>query len=195
MKLQHVKKNGLGFILIDEVFTKEELTKIYEEVNCLERFTVGPEKTYTAFDESRATYLKKGKGVLLNKHYDNLSKSDINVSFNKLFNDDTIEKIVSFDASYAHLRYYTASGFLINYYDNGDFYDTHNDRASLSIILFLNKGTFSGGELEFSEYNFKILPIENRIVLFHGCILHRVHPIVGDDNSKRISVTKFIGYD
>ena len=86
-----------------------------------------------------------------------------------------------------------------NYYENSDFYKTHNDISYLTILIWLYKEPkkFKGGELELNETSNIIDCKNNRLIMFRGDNYHTVNPVTMDkehiDNMNgRFTLTYFL---
>ena len=111
--------------------------------------------------------------------------------------------VADFDLKYPQsilLKYLPMTNYdstLVSYYQNGDYYKSHNDSSILTCILYLIKeNDFEGGELFFPEYDFKHTPLNNQLIVFPSCINHEVPMlksfINNDQSYKRISISTFV---
>jgi len=193
MKVSVEKIKGLSYVLADDFFSTENVERIKKELSDIRRFAQGPSSTNTALDENGAA-MKRGSGVFLDDLYGaKRSHSDILSCTAAIFNQDFVGALAEHDASFKHLRYSTRDLTLVNYYTDGDYYLPHHDTFCLTAVWFFALGDVSGGEFVFPEYGVELTCVDNRMVLFSGCVEHGAKPVVTNGGC-RISIAKFISY-
>lgn len=180
-KIEHLKialiKDPFPHAIIDNFYTEDELKLIWHELD----FYTSPHKFWDATQTGGA--IDKLTRMPLPKHYaielDILYQSRRNVSDiltlnRKFFNADIVNAISELHPFMKGLKQVNKDNTKIKYYEDGEYYKSHQDLARFTSVTYLFKEpkSFTGGDLFFEEYNYTI-PIENnRLVFFTGCLLH-----------------------
>lgn len=194
MDIQVHKVRNTTYVTIDSFFDPVTLRLIKQELLDIKRFAGDPKTTCSALD-SNTQSSKLGTGVFLDELYSlDRGKSDILKYFSKVFSTDVVDYVTKHEASFGHLRSSTKDSTLVNYYGDGDYYLPHKDASTLTAICFFKFGDVRGGEFVFSEYDVKLDALENRMVLFHGCMVHGAEKVNAPDDAFRVSIAKFITY-
>ena len=96
--------------------------------------------------------------------------------------------------------YFNQDNTLLSYYENGNYYHSHTDKAFLTCLtwVFKQPKKFEGGNLTFTDYDITIEVNTNCTVIFPSCIKHEVSKISMkkedlDDLNGRICITQFFG--
>ena len=187
----HRVKN-LPYILVNDVFTENELEEITQEVQDLKRFFLRAEKTGSVYDE-RGNSNKTGAGLFLDTLYsENRKASAILKANRKIFAQEFLDHAISFDIVFGYIRGSNHDSTLLNYYQEGQQYKPHTDNARISSVTFLKDGCFEGGEFSFPEQEVTIDALHNRSVIFPSCTTHSAMPVYGDGT--RVSIAQFIDY-
>jgi predicted 2-oxoglutarate/Fe(II)-dependent dioxygenase YbiX len=190
LEIFHYKNAGLDYFIVDNFFDKNELSLIKTEALDLQAQCKPPKETLTAVIDGKE--LKTGTGIFISQVFDNLEKSTIYNCMAKICEPSFVKYLKSQNCLYSNLENIFCFGNLINYYKNGQYYDSHFDTNAITAIFFLKDGEYSGGEFCFDEYNEVIESKENRLVLFSGMTKHKVMPVISNSNGTRISITTFI---
>jgi hypothetical protein len=194
MEIQIHRTHNTTYVVIDSFFEPSEVEGIKKELLDIKRFASSPETTGTAIDDGKQ-YKKSGTGVFLDGLYSaDRSKSEILTHFSKLFNKDFVNVLAKYDASFAHLLFSTKDNTLVNYYGHNDYYKPHKDVSILTAVCFFTFDNVSAGEFVLPDYDVKLDCVENRLILFHGCIEHGANPVAASKNGFRVSIAKFINY-
>jgi Rps23 Pro-64 3,4-dihydroxylase Tpa1-like proline 4-hydroxylase len=96
-----------------------------------------------------------------------------------------------------------ARGHLLNYYEDGDFYDWHDDSTVFTVLNWFcqEPQAFTGGEfgLRNQAGQEKIIEFKNnRVLIIPSCTTHKVYPISLPNNPRdysglgRYSLTVFV---
>ena len=195
MEIQIHKKENTTYVVIDSFFEPVELQEIKKELLDIKRFARSPETTGTATDILNKQLKKSGAGVFLDGLYSaDRTKSHVLTYFAKLFNKEFVSVLTKYDASFAHLTQCTQDNTLVNYYADKDYYLPHKDASILTAVCFFTFGSVSGGEFVLPDYEVELECLENRLVLFHGCIEHGANQIQTESDGCRVSIAKFINY-
>ena len=198
MNIQHLDC-GFPYILVDEVYDKDELDLIWEEldfISCGDKMD-SPEDTGSAKLPSTGKYLKNNKGLFLDQMYNVREVSNILNVNRKIFTIDLTEHPSWFWKSLGPLLSMDTT--LVSYYENNDFYDPHTDLSQVTILYWIYREPkkFEGGDLYFPDYETGIRVKNNRAIIFPSFIEHGVTPITMEkiDDEKlwgRYCITNFV---
>ena len=192
MNIQVVHKESLFYAQIDGLYTAQEIQNIKKELIFLETLKQDSSKTHTANENGEL--LKKGHGIFVDDIYAKREHSLILKTNRKLFNPDIINELVKHNCFFGHVAYSTSDCTLINFYGAGDHYKTHRDTSIFTAVTFFSIGNFSGGEFSFVDHGIQILPVEGRVVLFPGCVMHKADEVIAEPNNYRVTMAQFINY-
>jgi hypothetical protein len=170
-----IHKDPLPFLYIEDIFSKEELTIIYRELDFIQPKLLSPENTQGAKDKD-GNYKKKNTGVFLDEIFPVRKFSDILTINRKIFCEELIKAAIECTPGYGILKTCSRDSTLISYYENSDYYDPHFDTTAISIVtwFFKQPKNFTGGEFTFTDYNINIPPKNNSGILFFSSYLHEV---------------------
>ena len=181
-------------IIVDDVYTKDELSKIWREIYFLKDKFKAPHETMTATKDGAE--LKSNASLLIDSVYTDRAFSDILQINRKAFSGEILGAISQLHPAYGIAKICNTDGTLINYYADGDYYQAHSDGAIFTFITFLlqDKQEFSGGDFLFPDFDYTITQRNNRLIVFSGCIRHQVTEIKLNtpDSEGRFSMTQFL---
>ena len=193
-----IVKDPLPYLYIEEIFNKEELQQVYQELLFLHPKLLLPEDTGTAINVGGN--LKSNTGVFLDELYTRRNFSNILTLNRKLFSAPIFDSLEKCCPGYDILHGMNKDDTLISYYEDNDYYRSHKDRAAISIVswFFKHPKNFTGGDFIFSKYNKVIEPKNNSGIIFFSCYPHEVTNIkmINKDipASGRFSMTMFCKY-
>lgn len=194
VQISNIKENGLDCLVIDNIYSDQELQEIKKELVSLIPYTIEPERTFTATNRD-GSYKKTCMSLGLDVHYiRDRSKSPLLNYNRKIFLEEFNNQLKDFSCFYKHLQCATRDITLVNYYKSNEKYEGHYDEFPLTALTFFELGKVSGGGIIFEEYNTKVDFKDNRTVIFPGCVIHATEPIVTDEDGYRISMAQFITY-
>jgi hypothetical protein len=194
MILNFFKKNTLDYIVIDDLYSEEELKLIKAELVQLIPHTLPVEKIDSAKDENNL-YKKDCMSLWVDDFFNgNRDASNILKVNRKLFSKDIIAPAKEINAFFGHMERCDTDTTLINYYTTGQKYESHFDLSIFSAITLIKIGSINGGGLIFTDFNEYISFKDNRMIIFPGCVLHKTESINTDINSYRISISQFLNY-
>jgi hypothetical protein len=126
----NIQPNKLPFehVVVDDLFTEEELVLIWREIDFLDNKLLPPKDTGSAKDEKENS-LKSNKGIFLDDIYTPKGRevSDILRINRKVFHEDIITAAINLHPFYGSLRQTNHDGTLISYYENSEYYAPHKD--------------------------------------------------------------------
>jgi hypothetical protein len=180
----------MDYLVIDDFYDAKELQLVEEEVLTLKPYGVSAQHTKADDDK------KTGSGLFLDEMFSKCRHvSKVLTANRKLFSDEVFDEAIKLNAFFGHLKKCNADSTLLNYYTDGQEYKDHYDKAVLSAITFLGFGSFTGGDLCFTESGQTVTFKHNRLVLFPSCIQHQALPIVAKGDSLRVSIAQFLTYN
>jgi Rps23 Pro-64 3,4-dihydroxylase Tpa1-like proline 4-hydroxylase len=196
MKVQYYNKD-FPYIVIDDFYSENELTLIWEELNflCYYEKLQPPQNTGSAFIEG-AKLLKQNYGLFLDDIFPNRVISNILTCNRKIFKDLNIIKNHPnwFFKNFQYNQDYT----ILSYYENDHEYKQHHDVSNITCLSWFNKSPkqFLGGDLIF-ENGKKIEYKDNRYVIFPSIIKHQVSKVSMDSDCVgkkmgRFCITQFL---
>lgn len=194
MNILPIKQGPLEYLVIDNLYTDEELLTMYKEIIALAPHAKGPEDNSARY--GNGVPKRKGSSIFLDDYYSsNRDASDILKINRKLFCNDILYKAAKLNAFYEHLGKSSLDNTLINYYGDGGGYDSHNDYAVITAVTMLQIGEVQGGDFVFPDYNEVIKFKPNRTVIFPSCVNHLADTIVAPEGSYRVTMVQFITYE
>lgn len=195
----HVNKDPFPFIFIEELYTEDELTLIWKELDYYQSnsyiLDANTSPSLTEDGESRT----KKRGNFVDNVFQRREYSNILTLSRKIFQPGLIcrsEHI--FEWKYLSPD---VDDTLLSYYDDGGYYLPHHDNTVISAISWLWKEPkrFEGGDFVFEDYNMTLKCKNNSAVAFPGITLHGVTPIKMEDQYKdeglgRYSLSHFFNF-
>jgi Rps23 Pro-64 3,4-dihydroxylase Tpa1-like proline 4-hydroxylase len=188
-----IVKEPLPYLIIDDIFTKNELCGIYKELDFLQPNLLGPEDTGTKFIDQ-----KSNKGIFLENLFNPkmFNFSYIFKYFEKIYTPEITNKLLICHPSYSSIFNHTKKSTLLSYYEDSDFYIPHVDETYVTFIswFFKTPKNFTGGEFIFTDINTEVPIINNRGIIFFGFYKHEVTPVKmlsNEAGSGRFSISQF----
>ncbi len=180
----HDRPEQFPYIIIDNLYDKEELKGIWKELNFL--VDKLPDHVDEHLDSSAVRdgeKLKVSKGIGLDAFYKERKSSNI-LNYNRKIFDvlkELRENKIGLTFFFKNLRcnYDTSQAV---YYENEDHYKSHWDVAKVTCLTWLHKEPkrYTGGDLIFTDYDIKIDCIPNRCIIFPGSVKHEVTKVSMD---------------
>jgi hypothetical protein len=193
----------IPYLEVTDIFKPKKYQEVLNELKWLESGNVfgGPERTGTARNPD-GTVKKNNRGVFMNQIYADLSLSPlflgIQESYPYLFNGKNFK-----NNWYLNLYNQTQmqGGSLISYYEESNYYESHADHSTMTFLFWIwdesDGKKFTGGNLQFTDFDIEIECKNNCGVLFPGPINHEVTKIEMDPKFKgkglgRFAISEFI---
>jgi len=187
-------KTPFEYIVIDDMYSEDELKLIWREIDFLTPKMKTPAQTGSAIDASNNSYKKNANGLFLDAVYSDRSVSDLLTLNRKLFDEEIINEGKKLHPIFGFMDFCNSDTTLLNHYTNGGYYAPHRDVAVLSsVTFFIDDVGFTGGQFEFTDYNVQIEQKNNRTVLFPSTVRHSVTQVQVPHNGKgRYSMAQFL---
>lgn len=194
MKLEHIKRGAAECVVLDQFYSIDAVEAINLELKTLQVHALGPESTATAKNDD-GTFLKRGSGIFLDLFFSgNRDASAILTQNRKLFDKEVASALAECSVWFGHVANCNTDHTLVNFYTTGDEYKTHFDANTITVVSMFRLGDFEGGALRFPAMDLSVEFVDNRVVVFPGCMLHCVLPVASQSGGIRASVTQFLGY-
>lgn len=174
------------FCLIKNFCDMEKFQQVKSELNELRPYLLSAKDTNPARNNTGDLTVKR-KGIFLHEHDYLRGNSGINSIYDCVISTPIVSQLVHKNWIFNYLKNQARTGTLISLYEDGDSYNYHRDKSTLSIIYYVFEGEFEGGD--FYLQNVKI-PIENNsLIIFPSCVDHCVQSMKGPGS--RWSITTF----
>lgn len=189
-------------LIIKEFYTDDMLKKIWSELDTLQTANLFKSETETGSAKENEILLKKNNGAFLYDLYENPEQSAIvNYTKSNMFNEGFMTFMTDQHWAFKYIKWSSRDGILVSYYETNDYYKSHVDESTMTLVvnLFKTPRSFIGGDLIFDEYdNYRVYLENNRAVVFPGVIKHAVTPISMNENHQpgygRYAISQFFGY-
>lgn len=199
MKINYIS-DPFPHAIIKEFYTNDELNLIWDELNFLAKRgkLLGPENTVSARNED-GTYKKRNSGLFLYDVYKNPSISDIITLSRKVFDKHFCDILSKYNYIFDYIYASSRDSILLNYYENGDFYESHKDKSCITAIttLFKEPRCFEGGLLTFTDFDYSVDLNNNCMIIFQGIISHEVSEVKTKNTNfgtGRFSIVNFMDF-
>jgi len=196
----HKIVNPFPHLVVEEMYTENELFLIWEELN----FLTKPHK-FIENDQQTGKNLTSGKlkseskSIILEDIYAEKCVSNILNVNKKLFFGGYFEIFSQINSQCMSILQQNRSITKIRYYEDNEEYLPHIDDYNYTCITFFHKFPkfFVGGELNFPDYNYEIPCNNNLMILFPSCIPHAANAVKMNndqncDGNGRYSMMQFL---
>lgn len=205
LKIQ-LNKQPFPHLVIKDLFTKDEISSIRVETDFLYQSSLS-EASLTSSKSAGfpdGTILDKANYdvVYLDNVYSNLDNSIINTQIKNLVSQGIFFAYSQIEPWANRFRYFGLSligtSTKVNFFEPGHQYKAHRDLSEFTSLIYLHDEVkqFTGGLLNFPEFQFSYPCDHNTLILFPGRILHEVTEVsrldkVSDEKPCRISINTF----
>lgn len=185
-------------MVIDNFYNDDELKLIWEELD----FYTKPGKFLDAKDYGGLENYTNAKALLLDEIYESHREiSNILTVNRKLFTSGVLNKFAELHDCCDFAADSNWDITKVRYYHNGEYYDPHKDAPYhfLGFSYFYKEPKkFTGGDLIFPKYEFKVPCNNNSMVIFPGWVEHGVRKVTIEDSDYfdgygRYAITHFFG--
>ena len=176
----HKFANPFPHIVVENMYTDNELFLIWEELNFLtkpHKFTEND--LQTGIDKTTNKPKSESKSIVLEEVYRKKEISNILSVNKKLFTHNYLQIFSQINPQCKSILQQNESITKIRYYENEEKYLPHIDDYNYTSITFFHKfpKSFDGGELIFDEYSYEIACDNNLMILFPSCIQHSTNTV------------------
>lgn len=204
MKLSAHK--DIDILVIEDVFTEKEQSAIWNELSMIVKNNIllPPDQTGSARYEN-GSIKKKNSAIFLDELYTGYGRNIspiIKCTENLLLQEskDEFQKANNF---FGMMKKANLHFTLVNYYENSDHYDFHDDDCAFTILSYIFKEPkkFSGGNITFKENEdaeeIEIEVRNNMSIVFPSFYQHKVDRVImeREDMNKmlgRFSISQFL---
>lgn len=196
MKITPQKTKDFGYIMIEDVYTSDELELIWSELSIL-NFMMNLDGQRDNRLESAAVgkdniKLYTGNGILLETVYQNRDYSPILTYNRKIFDPEVFDALSKTHPSNHMIP--NKDRTMINRYTEGNRYLSHHDEAYYTAITVLNYNpeNIKGGNFGFPDYDIDCNLETNCCVLFPSWVKHEATAVNTWEGGIRYSIAQFM---
>ena len=188
------------FLYVDDWYTSEEEKLIWKELDFytnpttmhrVENITENEETGVTMRGRAPAknkdgTSKNKAWRIYLDSIYTRREVSHIlRLQSLKMSLDEIQDAIKETGPNFRMYRMTNYDEMLINYYESGDYYESHHDKFMMTIICWLHRipKSYTGGDFTFTDIDVNLKCNHNRMVMFPSYYHHAVYPIKMKDKN------------
>lgn len=179
MNIELHEVNKVPYVVIDDFLTEEDLKEVWATLDSfpLDGLLPGSE-TGTAYVYGSNREAKQNKGVFLEQLYSGHPQMCRMAKPLVPKYSEICQEVGKLHPAFRSVEKEWQGSILCSYYENGDYYDEHQDTTAVTGLLWLAKdeSKFEGGNLLIERTD--PVPFKhNRLVMFPGYTLHQVSPI------------------
>ena len=196
MEIQYEEINKCPVVMIDNLFSEEQLEHCWGTIDSLDiRQLLPPNETSGAMTEDGRP-LKNNRGIFLNEIYQfHPHQCRIGNAWREVYTE-ICKKVHSMHPAFRVMEAYDVThdlSLLLSYYGNSDYYGRHRDSTTITSLIWLAKDEtkFEGGNL-LVEDQFKIEYKHNRLVLFPGYTYHQVGPVTMKEEDAKAGLGRYV---
>ena len=191
--------NPFPLMVVENFYNEEELSLIWEELN----FYTRPEKLLNAEGYGGIVDYTNAKALILDEIYTKQYRNVSNIlTINrKLFQCGVLDKFSEIHGCCSIANQSNHDITKVRYYHDKEYYDPHTDKGFqfLAFSYFYKEPKkFTGGDLIFPKYDFKVPCGNNIMVVFPGWVEHGVRKVTIEnsdyfDGWGRYCISSFFG--
>lgn len=193
-----LKKNDLGILLIDNLYSEHELKGIWYEIdhisyimdNSFNENEKGKRRETHNAVNADGTSLMTGFGMTLDTFYKEREYSSILSLNRRLASDEVKLAMCNINGENSAYNLVNQDHTLLNKYKVGETYKSHKDSSAFSALTFLAKDKINGGGLDFPEYNLSVPFKSNSCIIFPSRALHNTQSFESDVD--RYTIVQFM---
>lgn len=188
--------NDFGYLYIENLYTKNELTDIKNEIcfldSVMEDKAQQLERRNHGSIAKDGTHQMTGTGVYVDGMYVNREHSSILKHNRKIVDSKIINEFTKTHASSIQYLMCNQDFTVLNKYKNNAEYTPHVDLCSFTAITMLqtNEHKIKGGDLIFADYKIVFPFLNNSCVIFPSWVKHACTP-VKSKKAIRYSIAQF----
>ena len=185
-------------MIINNLYNKEELELVWEEL----KFFTKPGKLLEAKDYGGVVDRTNARAVVLDDIFSNHRQMSniLNVS-RKIFSSTILNEFGKIHDCCSIAQLCNWDVVKLRYYHNDDYYEPHTDKSMQFLgfsYFYKEPKKFTGGELLFPKYEYKVPCENNSIIIMPGWVEHAVSKVSIEDSEYfdgwgRYAITHFFG--
>ena len=191
-------------MVIQNFYNQSELNLIWKELD----FYTAPNKLFEAKEYGGVVDRTNAKAILLDELYKGSENkknfrniSNILTVNRKLFDCGVLDKFSQIHECCTLATESNHDVTKVRYYHNNEYYDPHTDKSVMFLAFsyfFKEPKKFTGGDLIFPKYDFKVPCDNNTMVIFPGWVEHGVRKVTIKDSDYfdgwgRYCISSFFG--
>ena len=191
-------------MVVQNFYNKSELDLIWKELD----FYTSPNKLFEAKEYGGVVDRTNAKAICLDELYKGQENkknfrniSNILTVNRKLFNSGVLDKFSQLHECCTLATESNHDVTKVRYYHNNEYYDPHTDKSVMFLAFsyfFKEPKKFTGGDLIFPKYDFKVPCDNNTMVIFPGWVEHGVRKVTIKDSDYfdgwgRYCISSFFG--
>ena len=191
-------------MVVQNFYNKSELELIWKELD----FYTSPNKLFDAKEYGGVVDRTNAKAICLDELYKGQENkknfrniSNILTVNRKLFNSGVLDKFSQLHECCTLATESNHDVTKVRYYHNNEYYDPHTDKSVMFLAFsyfFKEPKKFTGGDLIFPKYDFKVPCDNNTMVIFPGWVEHGVRKVTIKDSDYfdgwgRYCISSFFG--
>ena len=191
-------------MVVQNFYNKIELELIWKELD----FYTSPNKLFEAKEYGGVVDRTNAKAICLDELYKGQENkknfrniSNILTVNRKLFNSGVLDKFSQLHECCTLATESNHDVTKVRYYHNNEYYDPHTDKSVMFLAFsyfFKEPKKFTGGDLIFPKYDFKVPCDNNTMVIFPGWVEHGVRKVTIKDSDYfdgwgRYCISSFFG--
>ncbi len=191
-------------MVVQNFYNKIELELIWKELD----FYTSPNKLFEAKEYGGVVDRTNAKAICLDELYKGQENkknfrniSNILTVNRKLFNSGVLDKFSQLHECCTLATKSNHDITKVRYYHNNEYYDPHTDKSVMFLAFsyfFKEPKKFTGGDLIFPKYDFKVPCDNNTMVIFPGWVEHGVRKVTIKDSDYfdgwgRYCISSFFG--
>tara|TARA_A100001388_G_scaffold268064_1_gene242828 strand:- start:1920 stop:2579 length:660 start_codon:yes stop_codon:yes gene_type:complete len=191
-------------MVVQNFYNKIELELIWKELD----FYTSPNKLFEAKEYGGVVDRTNAKAICLDELYKGQENkknfrniSNILTVNRKLFNSGVLDKFSQLHECCTLATKSNHDVTKVRYYHNNEYYDPHTDKSVMFLAFsyfFKEPKKFTGGDLIFPKYDFKVPCDNNTMVIFPGWVEHGVRKVTIKDSDYfdgwgRYCISSFFG--
>ena len=175
-------------MVIQNFYNQSELNLIWKELD----FYTAPNKLFEAKEYGGVVDRTNAKAILLDELYKGSKNkknfrniSNILTVNRKLFDCGVLDKFSQIHECCTLATKTNHDVTKVRYYHNNEYYDPHTDKSVMFLAFsyfYKEPKKFTGGDLIFPKYDFKIPCENNSMVIFPGWVEHGVRKVTIKDS-------------
>lgn len=177
-------EKNIELCLVQNPFDSTEYQEIWEETVFLLNnapLKKSGKKTGTATDSNGKFKAINKYGIFLDAYYGEKRKKSAYLKYyKKVLNNLQEKKIVSKSKSWNYLFNTHKDQTLFTKYEKNSWYDFHSDSSVMTQLFWIGKNPkkFTGGDLHFKTYDYRIEYRPNTMIIFPGWLEHKVSEVI-----------------
>ena len=175
-------------MVVQNFYNKIELELIWKELD----FYTSPNKLFEAKEYGGVVDRTNAKAICLDELYKGQENkknfrniSNILTVNRKLFNSGVLDKFSQLHECCTLATESNHDVTKVRYYHNNEYYDPHTDKSVMFLAFsyfYKEPKKFTGGDLIFPKYDFKVPCENNSMVIFPGWVEHGVRKVTIKDS-------------